>query len=177
VPIHTNVVLRQLLFGGALLALAASSTSVVLSGARLLAAGEVRQAAAAECAQAPRGTSAASAYRVGVLFVRTAVLRRHEVCSYELVTRELQPGLTRKEWATGNIPVQAFPTRDPRTLRIEYTPSSARAGERTSFVLLESADLGRAMFELVVVARGGRWLVGYWGPAPSAAAFGAPAMP
>jgi hypothetical protein len=176
VPIHTIVTLRQLGFSCFLLVLATSSAAVVLSGAHVLAANKQR-ATASRCAQAPSGTSAASAYRVGVLFVRTAVLRHNEICSYELVTRELKQGLTREEWATGNIPIQAFPTREPQALRMEHATSIERARERTSVVLLEATDLGQAFFELVVVERKGRWLVGYWGPAASAAVLGSPAMP
>lgn len=174
-PINTSVVLRQLCFGGALLALAGASAAVVLSVAHLLAPGEVSDAAG--CAQAPRGTSAASAYRVGVLFVRTAVLRRNELCSYELVTEELRQGLTREQWASGNIPVQPFPSRNPQTVRQEYMAHATHGGERVSWILLEAADLGRAVFEIVVVQRAGRWVVDYWGPAASAAVLGAPAMP
>lgn len=118
----------------------------------------------------PRGTSAGSAREVGAMFVRTAVVRRNTICSYDLVTPTLRQGLSRREWQTGNIPVQPFPTEYPEDLRAEVVPSVTLASERGTWVTLEAADLGRAVFELVVVKRDGRWLVDYWAPAPGAAA-------
>ena len=122
------------------------------------------------CRAAPAGTGAASAEEVQRRFVQTAVVRRYEICSYDLVTQYMHAGLTRAAWATGNIPVQPFPTSDPASVVARFRPREDRAGLRASYVELESADLGRATFEVVVVARGGRWLVSYWAPTPKLAA-------
>jgi uncharacterized peroxidase-related enzyme len=118
------------------------------------------------CRAAPAGTGAASADEVQRRFVETAVVRRYEVCSYDLVTAFMHAGLTRADWATGNIPVQPFATSDPAGVVTRFRPHEDRARLRASYVELESADLGRATFEVVVVARGGRWLVAYWAPTP-----------
>lgn len=118
------------------------------------------------CRAVPAGTDAASAEEVQRRFVNTAVVRRYEVCSYDLVTTYMHAGLTRADWATGNIPVQPFTTSDPNGVVARFRPREGRAGLRASYVELEAADTGRATFELVVVARGGRWLVSYWAPTP-----------
>lgn len=122
--------------------------------------------AAGGCRAAPAGTDTASAEEVQRRFVRTAVVRRHEICAYDLVTGPMHAGLTRAAWATGNIPVQPFTTSDPAGVSIRLTPREERATQRSSYVELEAADAGRAVFEVVVVARGGRWLVSYWAPLP-----------
>ena len=127
------------------------------------------QAVGGGCRAVPAGTGAASAEEVQRRFVQTAVVRRYEVCSYDLVTSYMHAGLTRADWATGNIPVQPFPTSDPASVVASFRPREDRAGFRASYVELESADLGRATFEVVVVARGGRWLVSYWAPTPKIA--------
>jgi hypothetical protein len=118
------------------------------------------------CRTLPDGHGASAAAAVQLEFVRTAVVRRRTACSFELVTDNLRQGLSRSEWATGNIPVQPFPTRFPETVRPVLTRlGPAAPDERVSRVVLEAADLGSAAFELVLVEREGRWLVDYWAPA------------
>jgi hypothetical protein len=43
-------------------------------------------------------------------FIQTAVARKELAASYDLVTPELRQGMTRKQWATGNIPVVYYPS-------------------------------------------------------------------
>ena len=127
------------------------------------------RAASGGCRSAPTGTDAASAAEVQRRFVRTAVVRRHEVCSYDLVTTYMHDGLTRAAWATGNIPVQPFLSSDPASIAMRIRPREQGATQRSSYVELVAADTGRTTFEVVVVARGGRWLVSYWAPLPHVA--------
>jgi hypothetical protein len=103
-------------------------------------------------------------------FVATAVLRVDTACSYDLVTRELRQGMSRAAWAAGTIPVIPFHTKLPRQTRVETLPRDAGAGQRASIVLLSAPDIGDYAFEVVLVHRGGHWLVSYWNAAPPSAA-------
>ena len=102
-------------------------------------------------------------------FVATAVLRVDTVCSYELVTPELRQGLTRAAWGAGAIPVIPFHTKIPGEVSVRVAPRKAAPGERASLVSLTADDIGEYVFEVVLVRRGGRWLVRYWNAAPRGA--------
>ena len=119
----------------------------------------------------PPGTSATA---VRDRFVATAVLRVDTACSYELVTPELRQGLTREQWAAGEIPVIPFHTALPGRVTVRVAPRDAPPGQRASLVSLTAADIGEYVFEVVLVRRAGRWLVGYWNAAPWGAALSAP---
>jgi hypothetical protein len=54
----------------------------------------------------------ADARRVAGSFIKTAVARENLAASYDLVTSELRQGMSRKQWATGNIPVVFYPSGD-----------------------------------------------------------------
>ncbi len=47
-------------------------------------------------------------------FVPAAIARKHPLAAYDLVTPGLRGRLTRREWATGSIPVPPFPARGGR---------------------------------------------------------------
>lgn len=99
-------------------------------------------------------------------FVNTAVARRRIERSYDLVTPELRQGLTRTDWASGEIPVVPFPAAEVRA-RIDYSyaneigltmllvpPANSRAAPATfnmDMRALESAGKRR-------------WLVNAWMP-------------
>jgi hypothetical protein len=120
--------------------------------------------ALADCQLAPPATSPVAARTVTSIFLRTAVLRRNTVCSYELVTPVLRQGLSREEWATGNIPVQPFPTVRLETVEVKTQIKQSAPARRAVVVVLTSADLGEAVFEAVLVRRGDHWLVDYFQP-------------
>lgn len=103
-------------------------------------------------------------------FVATAVLRIDTVCSFELVTPELRQGLSRAVWSQGTIPVIPFHTLRKDRVRIETVPRDAEPGQRASLVLMSAPDIGSYAFEVVLVRRAGRWLVGYWNAAPAGVA-------
>lgn len=50
------------------------------------------------------------ARRVAGEFIKTAVARKNLAASYDLVSPELRQGMTRKQWATGEIPVVYYPS-------------------------------------------------------------------
>ena len=45
-------------------------------------------------------------------FIKTAVARKNVGSSYDIVAPELRQGMTRKQWATGDIPVVYYPSGD-----------------------------------------------------------------
>lgn len=55
------------------------------------------------------------ALQVARKFLETAVLRKNLPVAYDLVGPALKGNLTRKQWATGNIPVQPYPARNTKT--------------------------------------------------------------
>jgi hypothetical protein len=146
----------------ALCVLAAAATAVAM--VRILAPGGAVAREGASCSP-PANTFAAVRDR----FVATAVLRVDTVCSYALVTQEFRQGMTREAWAAGTIPVIPFHTKLPGRTRVETLPRDADAGQRASLVLLSSPDIGDYAYEVVLVRRGGRWLVTYWNAAPPGA--------
>lgn len=65
---------------------------------------------------APASAGLAPADRAAInrtldVFVKTAVRRENVSASYDLVTPQLRGGETRRQWATGDIPVYPFPAR------------------------------------------------------------------
>jgi hypothetical protein len=153
--------------------LALVAVASVAAVAVVALAGPAAHAGDGGCRPAPTGTGRASAAEVQRRFLRTAVVRRFTVCSYDLVTAAVRAGLTRRQWATGTIPVQPFPSRDPAHVAMRIEPHLQAPSQLASWVELESDDLGPATFELVLVARGGRWLVDYWAPLPRTGAASA----
>jgi hypothetical protein len=80
---------------------------------------------AAQIYEEPRTVKLTKADREAALanalqFVNTAVARRGIDRSYDLVTPELKQGMTRSDWATGEIPVVPFPAAEVRA-RIDYS--------------------------------------------------------
>jgi hypothetical protein len=142
---------------------AAAAVASAAAMVRVLAPGGAGADSGPACAP-PTNTAAAVRDR----FVATAVLRVDTVCSYELVTAELRQGLSRAVWSEGTIPVIPFHTLRKDRVRIETLPRDAKPGQRASLVLMSAPDIGSFAFEVVLVRRAGRWLVGYWNAAPAA---------
>ena len=59
------------------------------------------------------------AIRTASRFVETAVTRERTQESFELVSEDLRQGLSREEWASGNIPVQPYPV-DGARWKLDY---------------------------------------------------------
>jgi hypothetical protein len=99
-------------------------------------------------------------------FVSTAV-RRHDVAkSYDLVTSQLRGGMTRAQWAKGDIPVYPYPARG--TSWHGWVLDFALKNE-VAFELVLEPKRGHKVdpisFSASVKRIGGRWLVDSFYPA------------
>ncbi len=100
------------------------------------------------------------------LFVSASVARHHPERSWSIVHPVLREGLTRRQWATGNIPVVPYPAVGVDLLRLESMVHETALVE----VLLEPAPtshLVRKTFQIELRRRPGpphRWLVSSWVP-------------
>lgn len=138
-------------------------------------------AAAHRCPhQIPSGRSLPAAWDTTVLFVTEVVLRRNPVCGYDLSTRKLRRGLTRREWASGEGPVRPFVTRYPpvpiteasadpaapqavyivsRRAREIVVPDERGRPKVPMMVGLAAPDAGMVAYDLVLVLEDGSWRV------------------
>jgi hypothetical protein len=109
------------------------------------------------------------ARRAAGRFILTAVAREHLAESYDLTHPQLRQGMTKKEWLTGNIPVQPYPTDaiEQATFKVDESyPDEAilevallpKKGETIKpqlfFIGLKKSGTGKAA----------RWQVYYWAP-------------
>jgi hypothetical protein len=126
-----------------------------------------------------------SAERNGVIavakrFVDTAVRRERTNESFDLVSPTLRQGLSRSQWARGDIPVQPYPV-DAARWKLDYQ----YAGEvgLQVYVVPERGEQLLPMVFLLTMKKGpqGRWLVDSWVPRPgsggSTSGAAAPAQP
>jgi hypothetical protein len=99
-------------------------------------------------------------------FVDAAVTRDHPERAYELVGPNLRGGLSKKQWATGAIPVVPYPV-DKALWKVEYSNSQA-VGLLVLVYPKEKAGLKPAVFTMNMVPVGSgnysRWLVNSWVP-------------
>jgi hypothetical protein len=105
------------------------------------------------------------AIRTASRFVDTAVRRERTLESFELVSEGLRQGLTRRQWATGNIPVQPYPV-DGARWKLDYQYAD-EIGLQV-YVVPERGQALRPMVFLLTMTRSpqGRWLVDSWVPRP-----------
>src|SRR5215210_7715617 len=129
---------------------------------RLVAAAVVALTLAAPVSAAPKLTKAdrAAITRSIDVFVNHAVKRANPTAAYHVVAPELRPGITRRQWASGDIPVYPFPaagkthpwnilyvTREEVGLELQLNPRTR-------------SELGPIIFHIYLrPARDGRWLV------------------
>ena len=93
-------------------------------------------------------------------FVPTAVERRNVMVSYDLVTPALRGGMTRAQWASGDIPVYPFPARG-RSFHY-WTLDYAIRNEVAVDLFLQPrarAKVGPIAFSIDLKRVRGRWLV------------------
>ena len=142
---------------------------------KLLAAAALALALAAPAAASTPHLSAAdraAITRTLDVFVNHGVKRVGTAASYDTVTRELRGGMTRKEWARGDIPIYPFPargrthpwnilyvTRDEVGLELELIPRDPK--------------LGPIIFHVYLEPVGNRWLVNSFMPVATLAPLGA----
>jgi hypothetical protein len=100
------------------------------------------------------------------LFVRTAVAREHPERSWPIVDPSLREGLTKREWASGNIPVVPYPAVGFDLIRLQSLVGSTALVE---IILVPKAKsrLVRKTFE-IQLQRQARpphlWAVSSWVP-------------
>jgi hypothetical protein len=99
----------------------------------------------------PRGSGTPAVWQTTTLFVTEVVLRGDPACGYDLSTKRLRGGLSRRDWARGGGPVRPFVTRYRPTpvTRASPDPNSPEA----VYVL------SRQRRELVRIDAQGRWLI------------------
>ena len=101
------------------------------------------------------------------LFISSAVGRKHVAASWRVAGPDLRSGMTKKQWASGSIPVQPYPVANEGLGtwdNVEYSYQNAVGLE----VLLQpkpgSRQAAVAADVDVVKNRHGRWLVNYFMP-------------
>lgn len=101
------------------------------------------------------------ALNVAAEFIRTAVDRKELSHSYDLVTPTLRQGLTRRQWATGEIPVVPFPVYSAKW-ELDYSIERA-LGFKVALFPRKGANVRPAVFNLDLRRVGSgeksRWLV------------------
>lgn len=131
---------------------------------------------------APKPHTLTKAERVAVgsvakQFVESAVARDHPERAYEIVDADLRGGMTRKQWAKGDIPVVPYPVA--RVIwKVEYSNTDA-VGLAVKVYPTKSAQLQPTVFSMSLVpiriGDDNRWLVSSWAPrAGSPSAIGGP---
>jgi hypothetical protein len=104
--------------------------------------------------------------RVAVVFIGSAVARRHLDDSYEIVGPEIREGLTRAEWHTGNIPVIPYQVESI----LHWTPEYSFQDDVAYEVVLAGKVRPKVktfFIELKRFPRSGHpasWLVDSWTP-------------
>ena len=111
-------------------------------------------------------TDRALALNTALKFVNTAVARRHVEDSYALAAPVLREGLTRSQWARGEIPVIPYPAAQAR-VRVDYSFRN-EVGLSMLLVPPSTSKLNPMTFNMDMTARGTgpqrRWLVSAWTP-------------
>jgi hypothetical protein len=112
----------------------------------------------------PHNIRLTPAMRAGInrtlnVFIPAAVARRNLPAAYDLVTTDMTGGMSRREWAKGDIPVVPYPVRAH-----SWTVQYAEPNDVTLDVLMQpTVRMRRKVGPLVVrtelVRRRGRWLV------------------
>ena len=131
---------------------------------------------------APKPHTLTKAERVAVdsvakQFVESAVARDHPERAYEIVNADMRGGLTRKQWAKGEIPVVPYPVA--RVIwKVEYSNTDA-VGLAVKIYPTKAAQLKPTVFSMslvpIRVGDDNRWLVSSWAPrAGSPSAIGGP---
>jgi hypothetical protein len=108
-------------------------------------------------------------------FVRTAVRRENTIASFDLVSEQLRSGFTRREWATGDIPVQPYPV-DAARWKMDYSHEDEIG--LSVYVIPRGGKRVRPMVFLRSLIRSttGEWVVDSWVPGAPSGAQAPPAL-
>jgi hypothetical protein len=110
---------------------------------------------------------------VAVQFIESAVYREHVDRSWAISTSGLHGGVSRRDWATGAIPVVPYPGKAVDTVRWRLDYSIAdEVGLKVAFYPKPAARIERQVFDISLQNRGTaaspHWLVSYWAPSGGA---------
>ncbi len=100
-------------------------------------------------------------------FIKTAVARQNLAASYDLVGPELRQGMTRKQWATGNIPVVYYPAGDLEVATFKVDRSFANEVVWQVYMVPKvGSKTDPAVFYIGLKRAGEKapWKVYYWVP-------------
>lgn len=99
-------------------------------------------------------------------FLQTAVAREHVARSWPLVHPKLRQGLTKRQWATGSIPIVPYPV-DVARWRLGYSTVEA-VGFEVLLLPAAGASLQPQAFDIELMQLGSgkarRWMVSSWAP-------------
>src|SRR5262245_385460 len=118
-------------------------------------------------------------------FIRTAVARHRVIESWDLAGPALRKGLTRKQWATGSIPVTPYPVAKHGQGAWDIVRYSYRDKVGLEVLLFPKPGSGYSLATVdtdVVRGNDGRWRINYWmltkfhGPGATASADSASAQ-
>jgi len=134
-------------------------------------------ALAAPAAAAPRLSPAdrAAITRSIDVFVNHAVKRVNTGAAFDVVAPEMRPGMTRKQWASGDIPAYPFPARGTtHPWNILYVTKEEVGLELELIPRQGVTEQGPIIFHIYLrPVRGGRWLVDSFMPVATLAPLGA----
>lgn len=134
-------------------------------------------ALAAPAAASPRLTPAdrAAITRSIDVFVNHAVKRANTGAAFDVVAPEMRPGITRKQWARGDIPAYPFPARGTtHPWNILYVTKEEVGLELELIPRQGVTEQGPIIFHIYLrPVRGGRWLVDSFMPVATLAPLGA----
>ena len=139
------------------------------------AAATAAVALAAPAAAAPRLTPAdrAAITRSIDVFVNHAVKRANTQAAYGVVAPELRPGITRKQWAGGDIPVYPFPAAGTTHPWNVLYVTRAEVGLELQLNPRAGSEQGPIIFHIYLRPVRGRWLVDSFMPVATLAPLGA----
>lgn len=106
-----------------------------------------------------------AARKVAAEFLQTAVPRENLRRSWEIVHPEMKQGYTLKDWLTGTIPVQFYPTQklDLATFKIDESYEDEAVIE-VALLPKKGADVKPQIFFVGLKKHKGKWLVNYFAP-------------
>jgi hypothetical protein len=137
------------------------------------AAGPVLEEAA-EAPEVPLTDAArADVLAVAERFLTSAVVRERVSDSWELTHPDLRQGMTRQQWAAGDIPVVPYPV-DTARWRLGYSQRGV-VGLEVYVVPKNGARVRPMVFDMEVKSEGRRWLVSNWAPRVTPGGAAAPA--
>jgi hypothetical protein len=107
------------------------------------------------------------------VFVNHAVRRTDTAAAYDVVAPEMRPGISRRGWARGDIPVYPFPARGlTHPWNVLYV-TREEVGLELELVPRAHSKLGPIIFHIYLRPARGRWLVDSFMPIATLAPLGA----